>query len=180
MTSAITPASPADRPARFEAWPADIKSRAFELWSSVAMGSAPRTEYLLAQECGEGVAVPAASTIRMWAAEDGWAARRDDTLAQTHGRTLRQLQANALMQIALAQSTLADAMAGLLDDAPYGGAGRIRAAEATLRLAERSGVVLMRAELDPVPDAQTTQKLTLAQRARLMRERIVEENAQLG
>jgi hypothetical protein len=120
MTSAITPASPADRPARFAAWSDDIKTRAFALWSTVAMGSAPRTEYLLAQEAGEDVAVPASSTIRMWAAQGGWTSRADADLVQTHGRTLRQLQAIGLQTIALAHSTMLDAMTGMLDDAPYG------------------------------------------------------------
>jgi hypothetical protein len=169
-----------DAPARFEAWPADIKTRAFELWSTIAIGSAPRTEHLLAQEAGEGGAVPAASTIRAWAAEDDWKSLKEANLEQTHGRTLRQLQANSLMQIALAQSTLIDAMIGLLDDAPYGGAGRIKAAEASLRMAERSGIRLVGSELEVLPVADAGKPLTLAERARRQRERIVEDNAELG
>ena len=174
---AITPAPPADRPARFAAWPTDIKTRAFELWSTVAMGSAPRTEYLLAQEYGKGVAVPAASTIRMWAADEGWAAQRDDALDQTAGHSLRQLQARTLHAVALAQETMIDAMVGLLDDKPYAGAGRIKAAESLLRLAERSGIPLVRSTLD-APPATAEWNLSLAERARRQRERIVADNAQ--
>ena len=169
----------ADAPARFEAWSADVKTRAFELWSTIAIGSAPRTEYLLAQEYGEGIAVPAASTIRMWANTEGWAAQRDDTLDQTAGRSLRHLQATSLLAIALAQETMIDAMTGLLDTAPYGGSGRIKAAEAMLRQAERCGVQLVRTDVDPLPEAET-QNLSLAERARRARERIVAQNAELG
>jgi hypothetical protein len=172
------PSSPGpDRPAhpeRFAPFPADIKVRAFELWSTVAVGSTPRTEYLLAQEVGEGVAIPAASTIRRWAAEEGWAEQRDRNLEKTQGRTLRQLQAVSLSAIALAQQTMLDAMVGLLDTAPYGGSGRIKAAEAVLRLAERSGIelVVVPSEIPAEDDAT----LSVAERARRMREKIAADN----
>ena len=54
VSRALTPAPPpTDRPARFERWPEDITTRAYELWSTVAARSAPRTEHLLAQEAEE-------------------------------------------------------------------------------------------------------------------------------
>jgi hypothetical protein len=173
------PASTVDtRPLRFEAWPDDTRRRAYELWSSIAVGSAPRTEHLLAQEAGEGVAVPAASTIRAWAASEGWPAQRDEDRAQTHGRTLRELQAGFLSAVVLAENTMLDAMVGLLDGAPYGGSGRIKAAEAILRLAERSGVRFLATamELEP-PTADDDKGLTLEQRARRARARMREANA---
>jgi hypothetical protein len=71
-------------------------------------------------------------------------------------------------------------MIGLLDDAPYGGAGRIKAAEASLRMAERSGIRLVGSELEVLPVADAGKPLTLAERARRQRERIVEDNAELG
>src|SRR5215213_2799210 len=168
---------PDSRPLRFEAWPDDIKTRAFELWATVALGSAPRVEHLLAQEGGDSVATPAASTIRTWAAEGDWAGQRDAHQAQTAGRTLRQLQATTLQAIALAQATLIDAMLGMLDSQPYGGAARVRAAEAMLRLAERSGVrfVVTEAELQPPADADD-KGLSLDQRARRARAMMAEAN----
>jgi hypothetical protein len=174
---AIAPIPVEDRPARFEPWPADVKTRAFELWSTVALSSAPRTACLLAQEADEGVAVPADLTIRMWAKEDEWAAQRDETLNldQTAGNALRQLQAWTVLAIALAQDTMIDAMTGLLDDKPYGGSGRIKAAEGLLRLAERSGISLVCVTVDARPEG-VKEQLTLAERSRRMREQIVENN----
>jgi hypothetical protein len=171
----VFPTSPQTAPARFEAWPDDVKTRAYELWCSAAAGSAPRTEHLLAQEAEGETAVPAASTIRRWAAEGGWADRRDQNLEKTQGRTLRQLQATSLAAVALAQQTMLDAMVGLLDTAPYGGSGRIKAAEAVLRLAERSGLelVVVPAEMPAEDDAT----LSLAERARRMRDKIQADNA---
>jgi hypothetical protein len=171
----VLPASPQTAPARFEAWPDDTKTRAFELWSTFGLGSATRTEQLLAKESGEGVAVPAASTIRMWAAEEGWAAARNADLERSQGRSLRQMQASTMVAIGLAHSVMIDAMAGLLDDAPYGGAGRIKAAEAMLRLAERAGLPLVNTTPDEELVAEDT--LSLADRARRMRDRIAAQNA---
>jgi hypothetical protein len=131
---------------------------------------------LLAQEVGETIAVPAASTIRAWAAGEAWASKADADLAQTFGKTLHQLQVTSLTAIALAQSTLIDAMVGLLDDAPYGGAGRVRAAEAILKLAERCGMQLVATEAALPPPSE--EGLTLAQRSRRMRELIVAHNAE--
>jgi hypothetical protein len=175
---ALTPAPVVERPARFAAWDETIRQRAFELWSTIAARSAPRTEYLLAQELGMDAAVPAASTIRAWAAAEEWAARADADLAETFGKTLRQLQVTALAAMALAQSTLVDAMVGLLDDAPYGGSGRIKAAEAMLRLAERSGIQLVATEAALPPPSE--EGLTTVQRSRRMRERFAAQNAETG
>ena len=173
----ISPAPPSERPARFAAWSDDIKARSFELWSTLAAGSAPRVEHLLAQEADEGAAVPAASTIRAWAAADGWAAQRDANWAQTQGRTLRQLQALSLAGLTLAVETMLDAMSGALDSAPYGGAGRVRAAEAMLKLGERSGIRLVGIEPDEIPEEEHGRRLTVAERSRRMREAIAAENA---
>jgi hypothetical protein len=133
---------------------------------------------LLAQEVGENTAVPAASTIRAWAAGEHWAEKADADLAETFGKTLRQLQVTSLAAMALAQSTLVDAMIGLLDDAPYGGSGRIKAAEVILRLAERSGLQLVATEAALPPPSE--EGLTVAQRSRRMRERIAAQNAETG
>jgi hypothetical protein len=174
----MSPLTAHTRPARFESWPDDIKIRAFELWSTIAARSAPRTEHLLAQEVGENTAVPAASTIRAWAAAEAWASRADADLAETFGKTLQQLQVTSLAAIALAQSTLIDAMIGALDTAPYGGSGRIKAAEAMLRLAERSGMQLVATEAALPPPSE--EGLSVAQRARRLRDRFAAQNAETG
>ena len=178
LVRALTSVPVLERPQRFAAWPDDIKTRAFELWATVAARSAPRTEYLLAQELGEDAAVPAGSTIRAWAAGEAWASRADADLAESFGKTLRQLQVTSLAAITLAQSTLVDAMIGALDTAPYGGSGRIKAAEAMLRLAERSGMQLVATEAAPPPPSE--EGLSVAQRSRRMRERIAAQNAEAG
>jgi hypothetical protein len=178
VVRALKPAPVVERPQRFQAWDETIRQRAFELWATVAARSAPRTEYLLAQELGKDAAVPAASTIRAWAAVDDWTSRADADLAETFGKTLRQLQVTSLAAMALAQSTLVDAMIGLLDDAPYGGSGRIKAAEAMLRLAERSGIQLVATEAALPPPSE--EGLSVAQRARRLRDRFAAQNAEFG
>src|SRR4051794_13749305 len=55
VMTALPADTPDTRPLRFEAWPDDIRRRAYELWSTIAVGSAPRTEHLLVKEAGEGV-----------------------------------------------------------------------------------------------------------------------------
>ena len=167
---------PSTPPPAFDAWPDDVKTRAYELWASIAARSAPRVEHLLSQEFGEAVAVPAGSTIRAWAAQEAWAARADADLAQSHGRTLRELQTGFLAAVTLAQDTLLDAMCGRLDGAPYGGSGRIKAAEIVLRLAERADLRLL-GDGTPALAPEDLTKLTVDQRSRLLREQIVAENA---
>ena len=174
---AIVRSRPTTAPATFAAWPEDTRQRCYELWSTMAAGSAPRTEQLFAQEVGAGVAVPAASTIRMWALREGWGSRAEAQLQQTQGRTLRQLQATSLVAMALAQATLLDAMVGLLDAAPYGGAGRIKAAEAMLRLAERSGLRLVPPPEDLTPPVVIDDTLPLAVQRERIQERIRREKA---
>ena len=115
------------------------------------------------------MAVPAASTIRAWAAADGWAAQRDADRAQTHGRTLRELQAGFLSAVVLAENTLLDAMVGLLDGAPYGGSGRIKAAEAVLRLAERAGVRFLASALELEPPEVVDEATLSEEQLRLLR-----------
>ena len=90
---------------------------------------------------------------------------------------MRQLQASSMAAITLAHAVMVDAMVGLLDDAPYGGSGRIRAAEAVLRLAERAGLPLVNTTPDELPVEKET--LTVAQRAQRMRDKIAADNADM-
>lgn len=123
-----------------EALPADVVERCFELWCYCGRNAA-RTVRLYEREVEPGSPIPATSTVREWAREQAWSVRQDADLLETHGHTLYQLQVGWLSGLKMAQETMLDAMAGELDDKPFGGAGRIKAAEATLRTIERAGLL---------------------------------------
>jgi hypothetical protein len=171
---ALVPMSPPDRPARFASWPDDVKERCKALWSSIGNRDAGRTAWLyaaeVAAELGEGVAVPAASTIRAWARQESWAAWADRDLAASHGKTLKELRAGWLAALVLAQSTLIDAMCGRLDDLPYGGAGRLKSAEVTLKTIAQSGLLA----IAPEPETERTDwdSLTMEEKEAVMRDRL--------
>jgi hypothetical protein len=132
---------PTSAPARFVPWDDGIVTRAYELWASIAGRNAARTVRLLGRELGEDASLPDASTVWRWSIEKAWAARANADLEQSDGRTLHELQTGWLAAQQLAQATLLDAMAGAFDDLPFGGAGRLKAAEITLRTIERSGLL---------------------------------------
>src|SRR5689334_17554590 len=92
---AVVPLSP-PRPARFEEWHDDVKSRCYELWASIASRDATRTITLLARELGDEAPLPHPSTVRRWAINGSWSSRADGDLQQSHGRTLYELQVNWL------------------------------------------------------------------------------------
>ena len=81
--------------------------------------------------------------------------------------------------MSLAQQTLLDAMCGLLDEAPYGGASRIKSAEIVLRLAERAEVPFLGDDL-PAVDPEETKSLSLAERSRRLMARREAENRRFG
>jgi hypothetical protein len=137
---AILPLPPS-QPDRFASWPEDIKERCRQLWSTIAFGSGARTVRLLGRELGEGAALPTPSTINRWAIEDAWKARAAASLEESGGRTLYELQMGWLAALQLAQQTVIDGMTGEFDDLPFGGAGRLKAAEITIRTIERSGLL---------------------------------------
>jgi hypothetical protein len=139
-----------ERPAPFASWPADTKQRCRTLWSSIGNRNASRTEWLYAREVPDGVAIPAAATIRTWAREESWSAWADADLDASHGKTLRELQTGWLSALKLSQETLIDAMCGRLDDLPYAGAARVRAAEVVAKLIAQSGLLAVA----PEPEAQ--------------------------
>ena len=158
-----------DRPARFEAWPEDLKLRCKELWGSVGNRNASRVEWLLAREVPEDVAIPAAATIRTWAREECWAAWADADLAESHGKTLRELRTGWLAALQLSQETLIDAMIGRLDDLPYGGAGRIKSAEVTLRLIAQSGLLALVPEPETKGTGRNWEEMTLEEQESFLR-----------
>jgi hypothetical protein len=139
--SHLVPLTVGSAPARFEAWDEAIRGRAYELWSTIGNRDAGRTYLLLKAEWGEEAALPAAATIRGWAREEAWAARADADLEHSHGRTVYELQVGWLAALQLAQQTLLDGMSGAFDNLPFGGAGRLKAAETTLRVIERAGLL---------------------------------------
>src|SRR3712207_4508205 len=105
--SSVTPPNGLER---FQPWPDDVKQRCKELWSSIGNRNAGRVEYLYSREVPENVAIPAAVTIRQWAREECWGASADADLAESHGRTLRELRTGWLAALRLSQETLLDAM----------------------------------------------------------------------
>jgi hypothetical protein len=137
---ALVPMPDPERPARFESWPDDVRQRCYELWATLGGRDSARTLRLLTAEAESGP-VPTASSIRRWAVDEAWAARADADLARTQGRTLYDLQVGWLSGLHLAQRTLLDGMVGAFDDLPFGGAGRVKAAEITLRVIERAGLL---------------------------------------
>ena len=176
---AITPVPPAARPARFASFPSDIMERSFQLWSTTGRSGA-RVERLLAGEQGPEVAVPSAATINRWAMEHGWAGRADGEVLTTRGRSLAQLRAGLLAAVLLGKDTLLEGMTGGLDAlAPSEAATRLKAAELALRTAERSGLLALVAGAPDAPDETVdTRDLSLGERARIQRARIVAGNAE--
>ena len=158
-----------DRPARFEAWPDDVKERCKELWSSIGNRNASRVEWLYGREVAEGVAIPAAATIRTWAREECWGAWADADLAESHGRTLRELRTGWLAALRLSQETLIDAMCGRLDDLPHAGAGRIKSAEVTLRVIAQSGLLAVAPEPETQEQPQVWESMTTEEKEAFMR-----------
>jgi hypothetical protein len=128
-------------PALFDAYDDEIVTRAYELWASIAGRSAARTVRLLGREYEDGTSLPTARTVSRWASEQAWKARANADLELSDGRTFHELQVGWLAAQQLAQATLLDGMAGELDELPFGGAGRLKAAELTLRTIERSGLL---------------------------------------
>jgi hypothetical protein len=156
-------------PDRFASWDDGTRERAREIWSTVGGRNAAVAERLLAAETAEGTMAPTASTIRRWSRADAWDAAADADLENTRGRTLRQLQVGWLAALQLAQTTLINSMTGGLDQAPYGGSPRLKAAEIVLRTIERAG--LLAAMPDPAPlAAETAEPLSVDERLRRSRE----------
>ena len=159
-------------PTRFESYPPEIMERAFELWSTIAGRSGARTVRLLRDEYGEGIALPTPSTVNRWALDGAWGSRADADLQQSHGRAVYELQVGWLAGLRLAQGVLLDAMTGGLDDLPMSGAGRLKAAEITLRVLERCGMLAL---LPQAPAKEPTidwDSLSLEEKEAYMRERL--------
>jgi hypothetical protein len=173
---AVLPASGLPAQSRFQAHAADVVDRAFALWSTVAGRNAALTASLLAREADEGEATPAGSTVRRGAVEASWAARADADLLQTSARTVAELRAGWLGALSLAQQTLVAGLVGELDDLPHAGAAQLKSAELVLKTLQHAGTTIVPTvtEAAPLVDDPT---LSLDQRARRSRARILEANA---
>lgn len=175
---ALVPAPTSAAPlARFQPWPEDVKERCKELWGSIGNRNAGRVEWLYAREVPEGVSIPAAATIRTWAREECWGAWADASLAESHGRTLRDLQTGWLAALCLSQETLIDAMCGRLDDLPHAGAGRIKSAEVTLRLIAQSGLLAIAPEPEAQEQPRDWEAMTTAEKEAFMRDQLQHRKA---
>jgi hypothetical protein len=160
-------------PEPFTSWPASVRERCRELWSSAGGRNSSITERLLTRESGEAP-VPSASSIARWAREDGWADWSDGELQRTAGKTLRQLQAGWLGNLLLAQETLAQAMVGTFDTLPHGGVARVRAAEVTLRTIAQSGLLATLPDA-PQPSKEDLGKMSVGQQSQFLRHHWSEE-----
>ena len=171
---AVVPRPPDTRPARFEAWPEDVKDRCRELWSSLGNRNASRVEWLYAREVPEDVAIPAAATIRRWAHDDDWEGWANGEVQRTRGKTLHQLQITWLRALQLSQEVQIDAMLGRFADNPADGAVRIKAAEAVQRVVAQAGL-LAPLPAAPEPESVDESTLSLGEREALASARLVEE-----
>lgn len=95
---------------------------------------------------------------------------------QRSARTLAELRAGWLEALSLAQQTLVAGLVGELNDLPHAGAARLKSAELVLKTLQHAGATIVptATEATPLVDDPT---LSLAQRERAMRARILEANA---
>jgi hypothetical protein len=95
---------------------------------------------------------------------------------QTSARTLAELRAGWLGALSLAQQTLVAGLVGELDDLPHAGAARLKSAELVLKTLQHAGTTIVptATEITPMRDDPS---LSLDQRARMSRARILEANA---
>ena len=173
---AILPDAFASPPARFQAHTSDLVERAFHVWSTVAGRNATLTASLLAREADDGAATPAGSTVRRWANEQHWHTRADADLLQTSARSLAELRAGWLGALSLAQQVLTAGLIGDLDDLPHAGAARLKSAELVLKTLQHANATIVPSESAATP-RDDEENLSLDQRARRQRARMMEQNA---
>ena len=173
----ITPTPAPEPPALFHPWPEDVKERCKELWSTLGNRNAFRTEWLYGREVSEGTAIPAASTIRMWARADAWDEWANADLTTSQGKTLHQLQVGWLRALQLSQEVQLDILAGMYDDNPAAAAVKAKVAESVQRVISHAGLLAVLPSA-PDPSDEEKRKLTLNERARRMRETIVDGNSE--
>ena len=171
----LTPTPSAEPPALFHPWPDDVKERCKELWSTLGNRSAGRVEYLYGREVPQGTAIPAASTIRMWAREDAWEEWANADLATSQGKTLHQLQVGWLRALQLSQDVQLDILAGMYDDNPAAAAVKAKVAESVQRVIAHAGLLAV-LPAEPEPSGEQKRQLSLQERSRRMRETIEAEN----
>ena len=167
---ALVPVAPS-KPALFESYPPEIMERAFEVWSTIAGRHGARTLRLLTAEYGQETALPTASTVNRWALDGTWAARADADLVRSNGRTVFELQTGWLAGLRLAQQVLLDGMSGAFDNLPMSGAARLKAAEITLRVIERAGLLAVLPKAEPQEKTIDWESMTLEEQEAFMRDK---------
>lgn len=123
-----------------EPYPDSMVERSFELWSTCR--NAEAVAQMLRAELGPEVTTPSARQVRHWAIFHGWTARADDDWRRTQGRSLFELQAQAVAAVRLGLQNLLLAASGAFQDNPHDGAIRLKAAELAIRLVERGVIPL--------------------------------------
>ena len=159
-------------PARFTAWPDDMKQRAQDFWSTVGGRNCSTVHQLLQAESPD-LPVPTASTICRWKDAEAWHIAADELLESTRDRTLRELKVGWLTAQQLALGTVLAGLQGLLDDLPYGGSARLKSAELVIRKMEKGGLLALLPDPLP-PDPSTMAKLSPKEQSRRNRGRCSE------
>lgn len=165
-------------PERFSPWPDDVKQHAQDVWSTVGGRNCTTVHQLLQAESPD-TAVPTASTICRWKDTEAWHIAADELLESTRDRTLRELKVGWLTAQQLALGTVLAGLQGLLDDLPYGGSARLKAAELVIRKMEKGGMLALLPDPLP-PDPSTLAKLSSKEQSRQNRERIAEAKREHG
>jgi hypothetical protein len=112
----------------------------------------------------------------MWAREEAWEDWANAELSRTQGRTLYQLQVGWLRALQLSQEVQLDILAGMYDDNPAAAAVKAKVSESIQRLVAQAGLLAI-LPAEPEPSDEAKRQLSVAQRGRMMRERIVEKNS---
>lgn len=127
---------------RYGSWEEEAKDRAKDLYLGPANLSATRTEWMLLREAQESTpdggvvpAVPAARTIRDWAATEGWNRERYAYLAENLGETATRINVKMAANVEAAVDAYADILfTDKYDANPAVGLMKQKAADAVLKV----------------------------------------------
>ncbi len=136
-------------------YPDFVVERAYELWS--VCRNAEATAHMLAEELSPGVPSPSARRIREWVHFHAWTARADNDWRTHQGRSLFELQAQAVGAVRLGLQNLLLAAAGAFKDDPQDGMLRLKSAELAIKLVERGVIPL---SVQPPAEAADTGTLS--------------------
>jgi hypothetical protein len=131
-------------------WSDEVRQRCFVLWSGRGNHNACRTRWLLRQDAPDDAPIPGASTIRRWAAEEGWAAWAGESQPplprQNRARWMRMACRRALRQVESALTAQRALLLGTFDADPAASAEALTTAASMEQLLAQPGVrALLRA-----------------------------------